>query len=123
MKQYRITSSNFVQPGESRDPDAYMDPAELRELKKLAGIDNILEQDYTTGNHDPELTVPNTTETGIFSSVGSNTSTTGQEKRDLERQHNIRPGSDEWFRLWFSKPFLTGEKPIGDSPAPKKPKS
>ena len=26
----------------------------------------------------------------------------------------IYNGTDEWFRLWFAKPHLTGEKPIGD---------
>ena len=43
---------------------------------------------------------------------GSNISVTGNEKGELMRQHNIRPGTDEWFRLWFSKPYLTGETPI-----------
>jgi hypothetical protein len=28
------------------------------------------------------------------------------------KKHNIRPGTDEWFKLWFSKPYLTGEKPV-----------
>ena len=43
---------------------------------------------------------------------GSNISVTGHEKGELMRQHNIRPGTDEWFRLWFSKPYLTGETPV-----------
>ena len=43
---------------------------------------------------------------------GSNISVTGNEKGELMRQHDIRPGTDEWFRLWFSKPYLTGETPI-----------
>jgi hypothetical protein len=45
---------------------------------------------------------------------GSNISITGTEKAQLQRQHNIRPGTPEWFQLWFSKPYLTGEKPVGD---------
>lgn len=44
---------------------------------------------------------------------GSNISVTGTEKRELERKHNIKPGTNEWFQLWFSKPYLTGEKPVG----------
>lgn len=44
--------------------------------------------------------------------AGSNISVTGSEKRELERKHNIQPGTDEWFQLWFSRPYLTGEKPI-----------
>ena len=43
---------------------------------------------------------------------GSNISVTGNEKGELMRTHNIRPGTDEWFRLWFSKPYLTGETPV-----------
>lgn len=29
----------------------------------------------------------------------------------IQREKNIQPGSQEWFKLWFSKPKLTGEKP------------
>jgi hypothetical protein len=43
----------------------------------------------------------------------SNISITGNEKGQLMKKHNIRPGTDEWFKLWFSRPYLTGEKPIG----------
>jgi len=43
---------------------------------------------------------------------GSNISVTGNEKGELMKKHNIKPGTDEWFKLWFSKPYLTGEKPI-----------
>ena len=45
---------------------------------------------------------------------GSNISITGTEKRELEKKHNIKPGTPEWFQLWFSLPYLTGEKPVGD---------
>lgn len=43
---------------------------------------------------------------------GSNISITGNEKGELMKKHNIKPGTDEWFKLWFSKPYLTGEQPI-----------
>ena len=46
---------------------------------------------------------------------GSNISITGTEKRELERKHDIQPGTQEWFRLWFSRPYLTGETPIGEN--------
>ena len=39
-----------------------------------------------------------------------NISYTGTEKSKLQKKHNIQPGTDEWFRLWFAKPHLTGEK-------------
>ena len=42
-----------------------------------------------------------------------NISITGNEKGELMKKHNIRPGTPEWFQLWFSRPYLTGEKPVG----------
>ena len=50
---------------------------------------------------------------GTGESTGMNMSVTGTEKGELMRKHNIQPGTPEWFQLWFSKPYLTGEKPIG----------
>jgi hypothetical protein len=44
--------------------------------------------------------------------TGSNISITGTEKAELQREHKIEPGTQEWFKLWFAKPYLTGEKPI-----------
>lgn len=67
---------------------------ELQELKMLAGIGN--RPKWTTYKGYP----------------GSNISVTGNEKAQLMRKHDIQPGTDAWFKLWFSKPYLTGEKPI-----------
>ncbi len=53
---------------------------------------------------------------GISSSQSDNSmnmSMTGSEKGQLMKQHDIRPGTPEWFQLWFSRPYLTGEKPVG----------
>ena len=36
----------------------------------------------------------------------------GTNKGEYMRKNNIRPGTDEWFKLWFSRPSLTGEKSI-----------
>lgn len=44
--------------------------------------------------------------------AGSNISITGSDKRRIEREQNIQPGTPEWFQLWFSLPYLTGEKPV-----------
>jgi hypothetical protein len=63
------------------------------ELKRLAGIGV-----YSTYNLPPM--------------AGSNISITGNEKGELMKQHNIQPGTDAWFKLWFSKPYLTGEPPV-----------
>jgi len=66
----------------------------IEELKTLAGITNrAVMQEYK----------------GF---PGSNISVTGNEKGELMKKHDIRPGTQEWFKLWFSKPYLTGEKPI-----------
>ena len=35
-------------------------------------------------------------------------------KAAIMRENNIRPGTDEWFKLWFAKPHITGEKPFGE---------
>lgn len=67
--------------------------SELNELKKLAGITEFK---------------------GYQPYEGSNISITGNEKRQLEKKYNIQPGTPEWFQLWFSLPYLTGEKPVGD---------
>jgi hypothetical protein len=124
MKQYRITAQDFVTPGESGDPDAVMNEQDLAELKRLAGINSLLEGSTTPdgGGSQDFQSIPNDSNQQITSPVGSNISITGMEKRKLEKQHHIQPGSPEWFRLWFSRPYLTGEKPIGDAPAPKIPK-
>jgi hypothetical protein len=64
----------------------------IDDLKKLAGINEFK---------------------GLQPYGGSNVSITGNEKQKLEKKHNIKPGTPEWFQLWFSKPYLTGEPPIG----------
>lgn len=45
---------------------------------------------------------------------GSNISITGNEKGKLMKKHDIKPGTPDWFKLWFSLPYMTGEKPIDD---------
>lgn len=37
---------------------------------------------------------------------------TQQNKAQFMRENNIKPGTQEWFRLWFAKPQLTGENPF-----------
>ena len=95
MKQYRITSANINQ---SSDDDCYLAPDdpihELKAIQHLSGLGS------ETRQH--ELSV----------NQGSNISVTGDSKGELMRKHNIKPGTDEWFKLWFSKPYLTGEKPV-----------
>jgi hypothetical protein len=44
--------------------------------------------------------------------MGENISHTATEKSEYMKKHDIRPGSSEWFKLWFSQPHLTGENPM-----------
>ncbi len=71
---------------------------ELSQLKHLAGINEF--KGYV--KYDPADPYG-----------GSNVSLTGNEKGELQKKHDIRPGTPEWFQLWFSLPKLTGEKPVG----------
>jgi hypothetical protein len=64
---------------------------DLEHLKRLAGINNV-------AKHTP--------------SVGENVSQSATEKAEYQRKYNIQPGTQEWFRLWFSRPYLTGENPM-----------
>lgn len=54
---------------------------------------------------------------GAMSPVGSNTSLSAADKRRIEREKNIKPGTDAWFKLWFARPELTGEKHIDLPPS------
>lgn len=121
MKQYRITSEHFVAPGETGDADAFIDPQQLQELKKLAGLPfNIAESNGSTGEPGPVGgmldQVPQAGENGIVSPVGtvkrapvgSNISYTAEERNALEIEYNAKPGDDLWFIINFTKPFLNG---------------
>ena len=44
-------------------------------------------------------------------SFGEETSKYATNLGQIQRERNIRPGTDEWFKLWFAKPILTGERP------------
>jgi hypothetical protein len=66
---------------------------ELEYIKKLAGVNEF--KGYTPYD-------------------GSNISVTGTEKRQIEREKNIQPGTEDWFKLWFTIPGLTG--PLNQQP-------
>tara|TARA_B100001142_G_scaffold330361_1_gene398578 strand:- start:4717 stop:4923 length:207 start_codon:yes stop_codon:yes gene_type:complete len=61
---------------------------QLEDLKKLAGIDK------------------------EEASMGENISAIATAKAEYQRKHDVRPGTDEWFKLWFAQPKLTGENPM-----------
>lgn len=121
MKQYRYTSENFVTQGETGDADAFIDPAELNELRRLAGLAPLVTEGESTSSNGAVggskgagtvggnlNNVPNSTETGIESPVGSNISFTAKERNDLVKEFHVMPGSDLWFIIMFTKPYLNG---------------
>ena len=59
----------------------------LKDLKKLSGI----------------------TEQVIGEEI--NISVSGTEKARLMRENNIKPGTPEWFKLWFGRPYWFKESP------------
>lgn len=96
MKQYRVTAADLNQ--DSPD-DAYLAPDDpIHELKALSGL----------GGLGGEARLH---EYRAKQSYGESFGQAGQEKADLMREHNIKPGTPEWFKLWFSLPYMTGEKP------------
>jgi hypothetical protein len=107
MKQYRITQADFVLPGESGDTDAVMDLQDLAEIKKLAGITGLVTE-AGAGMYTGHNSVPQAAETGIQSPVGSNISYTAKERNDLLKEYHVMPGSDLWFLINFSLPYMTG---------------
>ena len=96
MKEYKITTQDLIQ---SSEDDCYLAPTDpIHELKALAGMGGL------GGNARlHELRV----------NQGSNISVTGSNLGRIQREQNIRPGTPEWFKLWFSLPYMTGEKPVG----------
>ena len=63
----------------------YKDIDSLDDLKKLAGI--------------------------YENSYGEATSKYATNLGEIQRERGIKAGDPEWFRLYFSKPMLTGEQP------------
>jgi len=58
----------------------------IEDLKRLAGIDK--EQNDQ--------------------SMGENISHTATALRQKERKLGLKPGDPDWFKLWFSRPYMTG---------------
>jgi len=61
---------------------------ELEYIKKLAGVNEF--KGYTAYQID------------------ENPSETATALKQRERDLGLKPGDPDWFKLWFSKPFMTG---------------
>lgn len=84
----RWRKSKHTNPPSNRNKTGASRVDELERIKQLAGVNN------------------------VGPSMGENLSYTGTAKAEYERKHNIKRGSDEWFRLWFARPNQTGEDPM-----------
>jgi hypothetical protein len=98
MKQYKITSENI--PKDTSD-DCYIDPAdpvnELKIVQYLAGLGSAARLQEYRAKTTQDIS-------------GSNITKTASENARIMREQNIKPGTPEWFKLWFSRPYLTREK-------------
>lgn len=78
MKQYRVTAEMFnPKGGDPTIPDAYVDPAQLQEYGVYAKPTHFLSP---------------TQEVQQYSNKGK-----------IQQEQNIKPGTEEWFKLWFGK--------------------
>lgn len=93
--EYRITTANIIPPEDQDNALSPDDPArEIARLQFLGGLGNAARlKEYRA----PE---------------GSNISKTAAERVAKMKRDNIQPGTPEWFQLWFSLPYLTGEQPL-----------
>jgi hypothetical protein len=97
MKQYRITSADLNQ---TSDEDCHLAPDDpIHELKALSGMGGL---GGAARLHE------------LRANQGSNISVAGNERGQYMKDHNIKPGTPEWFRLWFSLPHLTGDLGVGN---------
>lgn len=64
---------------------------DISKLKQLAGI---IKPSTSINFSEPNITI------------------TAAEKVKLMKEHNIKPGTEEWFRLWFTRPYLTNTDPL-----------
>ena len=87
MEKY-FKSGDFVQ--NEQVPDAVLSDEDLRNPQVLAGLQ--------TNN----VKIPENLQ---------NISHTAMEKKKFEKENNIQPGTPEWFKLWFTLPYLTNTKP------------
>ena len=94
MKQYKIKTDNIPQDS---DEDAYLSPEDpIHELKIVQYLAGLGGEERLAEYRRGRRTVENITHTAA-------------ENARIMREQNIKPGTPEWFKLWFSLPYLTGE--------------
>lgn len=99
-KQYSIRTQDYTN---HHIDEAVLDSNDpIHDIKRLAGLSSIGNVGKLQEYKGPESPMAN---------QGSNPSITAMEKINYQKDNNIQPGTPEWFRLWFSLPYLTGAKP------------
>lgn len=130
MRVHHITSETFrLQGDDPTIPDCYVDPVALAQVRRTT-VDTlgIMEKVKARESQGKAEGLPDDVQravddmrrlAGVNKPYGGNQ--TGQEsplsaagtaKGEYMRQHDIQPGTDAWFKLWFSRPYLTGENPM-----------
>jgi len=89
VRQISYSLEDFVSDNRSGIPDAVLSEEDLNNLKILAGVKS---------NINIQLAEQQV-----------NLTHTAMEKVNYMKENNIQPGTQEWFRLWFSRPYLTGD--------------
>ncbi len=100
MKQYKITSENYNLHNSDSNDCALPPDDPIHELKALAGLGGLGSQARL---HEYKANL----------NQGSNITVTAAQNVKIMKEKNIQPGTPEWFQLWFSLPYLTGEKKFG----------
>ena len=78
MKQYRFTSNDFLKSNEN---DCYIDPADpIYKLINSTSLINEFQLEQLNQRQLPSFT---------------------DERGKIQREQNIRPGTDQWFKHWF----------------------
>ena len=84
MRQYRITSTDL---SPKSDDDCFLDPDDpIHDLAAAASM----------GGRGSREALARYKSTLPYPNIGSN-------KGQIQREQGIRPGTDEWFKLWFGK--------------------
>lgn len=91
-----MSFDSLVVPNLSKVPQAVPGIATIDDIKRLAGIGQGVYDNQVHGRCDVQLDL-------------------ATQRRKIERDRKIQPGTPEWFRLWFAKPNLTGERPYDES--------
>lgn len=95
MKQYRITSEDI---SKDNSDDAYLSPDDpIQEIKRLQYLGGLGSQQRLQEYRASQQPAQNITHTAA-------------ENVRIMKKNNIQPGTPEWFQLWFSRPYLTGEQ-------------